>query len=333
MASNPLVSIIMAVRDGAPYLRATLDSLLAQTYSFYELVVVDDGSADATAAILDGWPDSRIVRLAHPQTQGLAASLNHGLGVAKGGYIARMDADDLARPDRLSRQVVELESRRDIAILGSAYDLIDEGGGFLETQRQPLGDGDIRWQMLFHNAFCHSSVMLRRQAVEAAGGYDSSLAFAQDYDLWSRLLKQGKAANLGDPLISLRQHSSSMSALAKAQQQSIATRISTRNIEAQLGKSVCESDVAHLRAWYYGLPERLPDGASSSLALLQELLRQAGPRWAKIGWAERIALHPNMTLGAILPFLAAAPIHAGARALLKRLFGGVACRPDRVRDL
>lgn len=334
MTARPKVSVLMAVRDGAFHLSETLVSLERQTFADFEVIVVDDGSVDTTPSVLDAWPDGRLVRLHNPISLGLAGALNRGLAVARGEYVARQDADDLAHPDRLARQVSYLDAHADIALLGSAYDVIDQKGAYLETQRQPTNDAEIRWQMLFHNAFCHSSVMLRRAQLEAFGlVYDQTLAYAQDYDLWSRLLTHAKAANLEEPLISLRMHPSSMSAMDKTRQQSIATGISARNIEAQLGAEAGESDVVRLRAWYYGLPERLPDDATSSLALLQKLLQRAGSRRARADWAERIALHPNMTLGGILPFLAAAPMSSSAMALLRRLFGRVACRPDRVRDL
>ncbi|CAA6604972.1 Glycosyl transferase family 2 (fragment) [Rhodospirillaceae bacterium LM-1] len=160
---KPKISVLLAVRNGAAYLQAALESISAQSLADYELIVIDDGSSDPTPTILDAWHDDRMIRLHNQESLGLAGALNRGLEIAKGDYIARHDADDLSRPERLEAQTSYMDAHPDTVILRTAYDVIDEAGRQIETQRQPLDDPAIRWQMLFHNAFCHSSVMLRRR--------------------------------------------------------------------------------------------------------------------------------------------------------------------------
>lgn len=321
----------MAVRNGAPYLRATLDSLLAQTFTSFELIVINDGSEDETATILDGWPDSRIVRLANQQSLGLAASLNLGIDQARGAFIARMDADDLARPDRLERQLAFLREHPDVVILGSACDLIDDSGRYIETQRQPERDEDIRWQMLFHNAFSHSSVMTRRTVFEGGMRYEATLAFAQDYDLWSRVLDCGKAANMNEALISLRQHSSSMSAQARARQQMIADGVALKNIELALGRAVKPHAVSLLRAWYYGLPLRLDGESNDAIELMVALLRCGACVQTRENWVARLLGHPDASLVRFAPALLPLAPRRALGALWRRFLGRTSARAEKYR--
>ncbi|MBF0267948.1 MAG: glycosyltransferase [Alphaproteobacteria bacterium] len=333
MNASPKVSIVMAVRDGASYLQSTLESLRAQTLPDYELIAVDDGSQDATPAILDGWPDRRMIRIRNPSPLGLAASLNRGLEIARADYVARQDADDLARPDRLAEQVSFLDAHSSVVLLGSSYHLIDEAGRNIGIQRQPCDDDAIRWQMLFHNAFCHSSVMARRSCIEKSGFYDPSLTFAQDYDLWSRCLKFGQGANLDAPLISLRQHMSSMSAVAKQEQQRTAGKIALSNMKDALGCEPDDTSAALLRSWYYGLPEQLPAGGAAAILLMRDLLKRRGTDRAKVQWARRLLRHPDAPVGPTIRYFIGQAPRAAMISLLLRLLGRTATRPDRVRKI
>ncbi len=177
---TPRVSVVMPVRDGERFLREALDSTLAQTLDDLELIVVDDGSTDATPAILAeaAQRDSR-VRVQRQEPGGLTVALNAGCALARAPLIARMDADDVMLPDRLERQVAYLDAHPDVALLGGGIVLVDETGR--EIDREP---GRPQLDFLVRNELTHATVMMRADAFRALGGY--RLDQSEDYDLWLR---------------------------------------------------------------------------------------------------------------------------------------------------
>lgn len=196
----PAVSVLMGVRDGAAWISRAIGSLLAQTLDDLELIVVDDGSTDATAGLLSGVRDPRLV-VERQARAGLAAALNRALGRARAPLIARLDVDDVALPARLERQRAFLQAHPEVGLLGTAARVIDEAGRDVEIIRPPEDDRAIRRALIRRNPFVHSSVMLRRALVASVGGYDVSFAVAQDYDLWLRLSAVTRMANLAEPLV------------------------------------------------------------------------------------------------------------------------------------
>lgn len=258
---NPKVSVVMAVWQGERYLEQAVESILSQTWTDYEFIIVDDGSTDSTACILQKYAacDPRIVLLNNPRNVGLTKSLNQALSVSQGTYIARQDADDISLPQRLESQVTFLERHPDIGLLGSAYHVINTRGETLATHVQPPGDAEIRWQMLFHNAFCHTSVMWRRAVLGAKDTlYEEQCHYSQDYALWVKLLRRSSAANLHIPLVAHRVHDASIEATTRGAQQQTATSIAIEEICRLLGIELVDiSDVTTLREWYYRWPERL----------------------------------------------------------------------------
>lgn len=211
----PTVTVLMAVHNAEPYLAEALDSLLAQTYRDFELLVVDDGSTDGSSARLDAYArsDRRIRLLRHERNQGLTASLNHGLAQARGRYIARQDADDRSAPRRLARQVAFLEAQPEVALVGSWYRQIDPEGLVLGAPSLPCQTTVLRWALHFYCPFVHSAVMFRRTVVpDAVGPYDGRWPYAMDYELWTRIADQYPVANLPEPLVDWRYHPTSMTA-------------------------------------------------------------------------------------------------------------------------
>lgn len=206
----PQVSVIMSVFNGARYLREAVDSILGQTFADFEFIVIDDGSVDETAAILNSYSDPRIVRLANQVNIGLTKSLNRGLSVAQGKYVARQDADDWSSVDRLARQVAYLEKHPQIALVGTAYTEVYEDGSPSRVVRMPAEHTEIRDKLFYENCFCHGSVMVRRSCLEEAGEYDERFDVAQDLELWLRLAEAYLLSNLPDPLYFLRTHSASV---------------------------------------------------------------------------------------------------------------------------
>ncbi len=209
--SIPTVSVVMAVYNGERFLRAALDSILAQTFTDFELIVVDDGSTDSTASILDSYLDPRIVRIKNTTNIGLTHSLNVGLKKAKGKYIARHDADDISYLDRFRQQVVFLESHPDVGFLGTGYQIIDRYGSVLETILPPIENTTLQTRLEHQNCFCHGSVMIRRGLLEKVNGYREFFPVTQDYDLWLRLAERSEVANLSYPLYQFRFDGSTVS--------------------------------------------------------------------------------------------------------------------------
>jgi glycosyltransferase involved in cell wall biosynthesis len=196
----PAVSVLMAVRDGMPWVTEAVRSVLVQTLADLELIVVDDGSADATAEVLAAIADRRL-HLEKRGREGLTRALNHALTRARAPLVARLDADDVALPERLARQVAFLERHAEIGVLGTAAREIGADGRDVRVVRPPTDDAAIRRALIRRNPMLHSTVMIRRALLERVGGYDESFPVAQDYDLWLRLMPHTRLANLAEPLV------------------------------------------------------------------------------------------------------------------------------------
>lgn len=209
----PTVSVLMSAFNADKYLHAAMDSMLAQTYADFELLVLDDGSTDNTPSILRCYAerDPRVKVVIRPN-RGLAASLNELLGLAQGRFLARMDADDVALPHRLERQVRFLENEPSVVCVGGAFQLIDEKGRYLTTLECPVSDARIQEMILAgRGAIAHPCALIRGDALRRIGGYDSRYEPAEDIDLWLRLGEIGRLANLEEPILKYRLHTASTS--------------------------------------------------------------------------------------------------------------------------
>lgn len=216
----PTVSVIMSHCNGVDYLSAAVESVLAQTFRDFEFIIIDDGSTDASPDALRAFAarDARI-KLVVRENRGLTKTLNEGVRLAAGKYLARMDSDDVCSPDRFAKQVAYLDAHPDVVALGGAYEMIDDAGRVFHVMRYPDDDGQLQESSLSGRpALCHPLVMMRADAVAKVGGYDESFPVAQDNDLWLRLGEVGKLACLPDVLLQYRQHGKSVSE-AKAERQ------------------------------------------------------------------------------------------------------------------
>jgi hypothetical protein len=205
MGDARLVSVVMAVHNGELFLDEAIRSILDQRFGDFEFIIIDDGSTDGTGERLGHYRqlDGR-VQVHTQEKQGHAASLNQGCGLARGKYLARMDADDIALPDRFERQVAFLERHPQVAVLGGAAHLIDRNGHTLGCRRFPAQDRAIKKVLPHRNPLIHSTVMMRKAAFEAVQGYRPAFEDAEDYDLWLRMSERYQLANLVEPLGSFR---------------------------------------------------------------------------------------------------------------------------------
>ncbi len=200
------VTVLMAVYNARGSVSAAIESIRAQTFTDWDCLIVDDGSTDGTWEILQqaASADRRISLLRNRSNRGLAASLNAGWRQARGEVIARLDADDISFPERLAKQVAFLERHPEVDVLGTAMEMVDATGRFLEYGRRPERHDEIVAQMYRINPFVHPSVMMRKRFLEALGGYDERLRRAQDADLWLRGYRRFRYHNLPDPLVRYR---------------------------------------------------------------------------------------------------------------------------------
>lgn len=204
---DPLVSILMPVYNSQDYLMDAVKSITAQNLTDFEFIIIDDGSTDKTTEMLENFrrSDNRIIIHRNPQNSGIAASLNTGLELARGKYIARMDADDISLPDRLEKQVRYMETHSEVGVCGSWAEII--GGHANEIWKYPSAHNDIYAKMLFSCTLVHPSVIMRASTLKRYDlQYDINASHFEDYDLWSRALPLIQFANIPEPLLKYRVH-------------------------------------------------------------------------------------------------------------------------------
>ena len=223
-----LVNVLMPVCNAERYIAEAVESILAQTFSDFEFIIVDDGSTDGSAGILGryGKQDTRIRLISRPNT-GIVGALNDGLSQAGGKYVARMDADDRCRPDRLALQVEYLETHSEIVVLGSYASMIDPDGRLLCPEvKVPLGHEEIEANHLRGlQTIFHPAAMIRANALKQIGGYRNGYCPAEDLDLWLRLGEVGRLANLPARLFTWRRTFSGVVFTTQHKQGEVLSRI------------------------------------------------------------------------------------------------------------
>jgi len=220
MPKAPTISVLMPVYNAERYLSTAIQSILAQTFEEFECIIVDDGSSDRSAAIIRQFAhlDSRI-RPTLQKNAGISQALNKGLEQAHAPFVARMDADDIAHPQRFQAQYDFLLHHPDHVGCGSWVDFIDPDGDKLFTYHT-ADDYDIILNELLNGTIgglIHPAMMLRKEAVITAGKYRPEYDFSEDYDLFTRLTRLGKLSNLQASLLSYRQHLGSINATSPIQ--------------------------------------------------------------------------------------------------------------------
>ncbi len=213
----PQVTVLMSVFNGARTLREAVESILDQTFSAYEFLIIDDASTDETPQMLDDYAarDARIRIVRNDRNLGLTQSLNRGIGLSRGALIARMDADDISRPNRLDRQVSFMAAAPEIAVSSCAAQLF---GLNSEVWSPPETHDGIVAELSYHNCLCHAGAILRSAFLNEHGLRYPDVAFAQDYLFWAQCSERGRLAGLREILIDYRTHPDSVGAKNRAGQ-------------------------------------------------------------------------------------------------------------------
>lgn len=258
----PKVSILLPTHNGAKWIGGAIESVLHQTYPHFELIVINDASADNTESVVRDFvhKDARVVYVANETNLGIQKTLNKGLQLAKGEYIARIDDDDVwAEKDKLEKQVSFLDMHHDYALVGTGTIVVNEEGTELFRFLSPETDEEVRNKLLFKNCFTHSSVMFRKDVVLSGGGYreDEVARHVEDYELWLRLGVKGKLGNLPMYGVRFMLRGGAISARYKPAQLKNTIRL-IQMYKRYYYRSFLAVVFAHIRYTGYVLLEKLP---------------------------------------------------------------------------
>ena len=230
----PKITVLCAVFNGEDFLKEAIDSILNQTFTDFEFIIIDDGSTDTSYHILKSYSDKRIRLIKNKENIGLTRSLNIGLGLARGKYIARQDCDDISLKSRFEKQFNFLELNPSFLLVGCQAIIINENGKKIKSPfgwDKPITVQEIRWWGLFDNPFIHSAVMFRKKdIINKFDGYNEKYRTSQDFELWSQLIFKNKCANLNDSLLKFRYHENSIASNYSKSNLSNIAKIIEKNI-------------------------------------------------------------------------------------------------------
>lgn len=279
-SASPLVSIVLPVKNGTDYIAKALESILAQTYTHFELIVIDDGSDDHTAKIVSAYKDPRITLICQ-ENQGVSKATNRGFDLAKGKYITRHDHDDLSMPTRLEKQVRFMESNPECGFVGTWAEIWVGDKPSDRVHRHPTTSGQIAFALLFNSPFVHSSCLYRKEVFEHTGGYTSNhdRVPPEDYEYFSRISRSYAMANIPEALVVYREVPNSMSSMlrsnhmaAKAKFIFNLARISSENLAFVNGINTVSADTQDFgRLIHHGSEPH----QSMNLEAIKKLITQA----------------------------------------------------------
>lgn len=249
MAKKPEISVLIAAYNRENYIATALKSILNQTKTDFEVIVVDDGSTDSTMSVVQSYPDPRIRLIRNERNLGIPRTRNRGLEAARGQYFAILDSDDYALPHRLARQAAFLGANPDIAEVGAWGGWMDATGRMnSKVKQQPLTDGAIRTQLLFTCCINNRSLMARTEVLRQFG-YPTDFTLSSDYELHRKVVREHKVANLPEVLVVGRAHNAQATKI-NTKLQRMTTRAVVRNLLQDIGLSVSETDLdRHLALW------------------------------------------------------------------------------------
>ncbi len=249
----PKISVIMPVYNGENYLNECIDSILNQTFDDFELIIINDASTDSTWKIINEYAqkDQRIRLCKNQENLGLIKSLNKGLNLAQGEYIARQDADDLSMLDRFQKQVEILDKYSNVILVSCDIETIDSHGNSKGFLQRACDSSLVNWYLLFYNHIAgHSQVMFRRKPVLDMGGYSHQNHYSEDYELWSRLSRVGDIHILPEVLLKQRFHDASLCAKRGKDQKLWSLTQSKKNIEQLTGQEISLQNIENLRNFW-----------------------------------------------------------------------------------
>ena len=311
----PLITVLLPVYNGARHLREAIDSILSQTFTDFELLIVSDPCSDSSIDIIKSCADPRMRLVQNPQKLGLVKSLNKGLELARGAYIARQDSDDISLSGRLAAQVGFLEANPSVVLSGAMGEVIDSTGAKLYlSDWRPLTHSEIKWSLLWACQILHSSVMFRKQQIVELGGYSDNCAQAEDYHLWSRLALEYPMMQLADVLVKYRFSEESACSSNAPEVLSVSLRIARDNMQTLLGHPVPAEVVAAATDFSSGALDEggcLPQACELQEELFQAFKAQGNEitGWIKADYAARM------------------------RRVVLAYFGSANARPERLKML
>jgi hypothetical protein len=289
---SPTVSVVLSVKNGGRDLPQALGTILNQSFTDFELITINNGSTDETRSYLDSITDPR-VRVFHQQDAGLAGALNRGISLSRGRYIARQDHDDLADPSRIAKQVAFLDAHPDHALVGTRAEIWvgDKPSGRFHDH--PTEDRLLQFDLLFNNPFVHSSVMIRKSALDRVGTYttDPARQPPEDYELWSRIARHYRVANLAERLTVYREIPSSMSRVSAQPFLEKLVTISSENLAHATGAAAPQQVHVDIAALVHGAEARVSPklDPESLCAVLAEAARRIGDGQVGPELAQRVA--------------------------------------------
>ena len=237
---SPAISVLMTVFNAEPYLASSIESIQQQTFKDWEFIIVDDASTDRSLLIAESYAekDPRIKIIRNSVNKGQTPCLNQGLAAASGDLIARQDADDISHSKRFEKQWQRIQQESALALLGTCGLMIDCADRIVGILDVPLTHELIAWSAAIQNPFLHTSAMFRTEVVRLLCGYDEHYQIGQDYDLWTRIMRQYRVANLPERLISYRHLETSLSKSGKKRTFQEALQIAQREEKNSFGKEL-----------------------------------------------------------------------------------------------
>ena len=277
VSNQPLVSVLLPVYNGAGFLQGGIESILSQSYRNIELIIINDGSSDDSAKIISKFKDPRI-RVYHQENQGLSATLNRSINLAKGEYLARQDQDDLSLTERLEKQVSFLDAHPSCGMVGGWAEIWVGNVKSDRVHQHPTESSHLKYDLLFDNPFVHSSVMLRKSACETVGLYSTDKARQppEDYELWSRVARHFEVANIPEVLLVYREVPNSMSRAGMSPFLDRVINISVENLLWATGRKFSDRDVTDLAALNHAAYQRV--SPRPSLRKLSRILFEAAEK-------------------------------------------------------
>lgn len=235
-----MISVIMSVFNGDKFLKQAIESILNQTFTDFEFIIINDGSTDNTENIINNFNDDRIVKINNEKNIGLVKSLNIGLEIAKGDLLARMDADDVSYNNRFKEQVEFMDKHEEVGVLGTQVNHVDVLGNLIAVTNLPITHPDIVWRMLFNCPIIHPTVLMRADLIRKIGGYDINYKHIEDTELWSRLIDKTKMNNLKEVLYDRRLHGKSIISTQSEIQYKLGLKIKSYLVNEITGQKIAE---------------------------------------------------------------------------------------------